>query len=314
MSKSENRRQFLKNTSLLAISSALLPTDVLKAGTTSANQNDTQACDPTTLDFYGEGPFYTPNAPNIQNGQLAPANEPGTRMIISGRILNLDCTQAIQNATIDLWHANDAGAYDNSGYHLRGKTTTNSQGFYSFETIKPGKYLNGATYRPSHVHVKITATGFPTLTTQIYFAGDSSIASDAAASINSGQYDATHRIITLNNNQGVLEGTWDPVIDAQGSGLSTPDLHITKGMIYSASPNPFTDKVEIRYGVFNDARVGLAVYDINGSLVAKLEESSLKAEKYAAVWSPQGYLPKGSYFIALTINDLQVHYLKVIKQ
>lgn len=50
-----------------------------------------------------------------------------------------------------------------------------SEGFYLFETIIPGKYLNGAKYRTGHIHFKITPSGFPTLTTQLYFEGDTDI-------------------------------------------------------------------------------------------------------------------------------------------
>lgn len=310
----KNRRQFLKNSSLLALSTVLLPS-MVKAESSEGENTESAACDTTTLDFYGEGPFYTANAPSLQNGQLALTNEPGTRMIISGRVMNLDCTQVIQNATIDIWQADDAGAYDNTGFKLRGKTTTNGQGFYMFETIKPGKYLNGAAFRPSHIHFKISAAGFPTITTQLYFQGDTSIPGDAAASLATGQFDASSRIIPLTTNaQNVLEGTWDIVIDAQGSGIGLNDIHIDKGMIYNASPNPFTNRVEIEYGVFRDSKVGLAVYDLNGNLIANLDERKLEAQKYQAVWEPDSSLAKGYYFITLKINDLQVHYLKLLKQ
>jgi catechol 1,2-dioxygenase len=32
--------------------------------------------------------------------------------------------------------------------------------------------LNGAQYRPAHIHVKVSAPGFQTITTQLYFEGD----------------------------------------------------------------------------------------------------------------------------------------------
>ena len=85
--------------------------------------------------------------------------------------------------------------------------------FYIFETIKPGLYLNGSSYRPSHIHFKITPPGFNALITQLYFQGDPYIPTDAAASVNSGSFDATHRIIPLVTNiNGDLEGTWDIII------------------------------------------------------------------------------------------------------
>lgn len=310
--KNKSRRQFLKNISLAALPFWLIP-DITKASSKGKSRKQSiEECEITTLDYYGQGPFYTISPPAISNGQLASSNEPGTRLIISGRVYNLECTQVIPGTSIDIWHANDAGYYDNTGYNLRGVSQSNSQGFYMFETIKPGKYLNGSQYRPSHIHFKITPPGFPTLTTQLYFEGDSDIPQDAAASITSGTYDATSRIIPLTlNNDGKYEGTWDIVID--GSGVTgVNDLYIDKGMIYKAGPNPFKDYVEINYGVFRSSEVSLQVYDIHGRLVAVLEERKLNAGKYTAIWNPEVNIPDGHYFAALKINDLQVHYIKLI--
>ena len=64
--------------------------------------------------------------------------------------------------------------------------------------------------------------------------------------------------------------------------------------------------------LFRSAKAGLFVYDLHGRLVAKLDENRLDAEKYSAVWQPDRNLPNGYYFIVLTINDLQVHYQKVV--
>ncbi len=242
-------------------------------------------CEPTTLDYFGEGPFYTDDPPIIEDNKLAKLNESGTKMIISGRILNLDCNEFIPNTVIDVWHANDAGQYDNQGYSLRGYTESNDQGFYLFETIKPGKYLNGNSFRPSHIHFKITPPGFSTLTTQLYFEGDTSITNDAAASIHSGTYDATNRIIKLNeNSDGILEGIFDIIINANGITIGIADLHLDKGIVYKASPNPFQNRVKIEYGVFKEAMVGLIVYDITGRKVALLEEKKLLADKYITIW------------------------------
>ena len=268
------------------------------------------------MDAYGQGPFYTANAPLIQNNQLADINESGERIIISGRVYNLDCSEAIPNTEIDVWHANNLGEYDNSGYNLRGKTMSNSQGYYIFESIKPGLYLNGSMYRPSHIHFKITPPGFNTLITQLYFQNDPNIPTDAAASITSGQYDATNRIIPLTQNtNGDLEGTWDIVINGDGVPIvEVNNLHLSKGMIYNAYPNPFVNEIEINYGVFQKANVKISVHDINGQMVASLNQKMLEPEKYQIIWKPHIDLPKGHYFISIVINDMQVHYIKVLKQ
>ena len=311
--KQDGRRQFLRNTSLAALSFVIIP--ALAKTTTKPKPSSPVLCNESTEDAYGQGPFYTANAPAIQNDMLADSNETGTRLILSGQVYNLACSEVIPNTEIDIWHANDAGAYDNTGYNLRGKATSNPQGFYVFETIKPGLYLNGATYRPSHFHFKITPPNFPTLITQLYFAGDPHIASDAAASITSGTFDATNRIIPLTTNaNGNLEGTWNIIINGEGTPLGTNNIHLDKGIIYSASPNPFNNRVEIEYGVFQESKVSLFVYDINGRVVSQLDEKQLIPEKYEVIWEPESKLPNGHYFIALKINDLQVHYMKVIRQ
>ncbi len=305
-----SRRQFLINTSLAGLASGLMTDKLL--GTKNEKPQQT-TCDPTTLDYYGEGPFYTDNPPFLGNNKLAADSEKGTRMIISGRVLNLDCNEYLGDTIIDVWHADDTGAYDNQGFKLRGYVKSNSEGFYLFETIYPGKYLNGSSFRPSHIHFKITPPNFPTITTQLYFDGDPDLANDAAAKITEGQYDARKRIISLNENNGVLEGTWDIIVD--GEGISgTNDLHLSKGMIYAASPNPFTDTLNINYGVFRSSNVSLSVLNLNGIQVAELEGRKLNAEKYNASWIPSADLPSGHYFVILKINDLQVHYVKVFYQ
>ncbi len=303
-----NRRQFLKNTALTTVSLGITPL----LANSSKRENVKQECNSTTLDLYGEGPFYTPNPPVIQNGKLTQDGESGTKLIISGIVKTLDCFKVIENTEIDIWHANDNGEYDNSGFNLRGTTSTNSQGYYIFETILPGKYLNADKYRPRHIHFKITPPGFTTLTTQLYFEGDVDISDDQAASVTQGDYDATNRIIPLTDNNGVLEGTWDIIIDGDGV-LGVNDIHLDKGMIYSVSPNPFTDYIEIYYGVYNTSRIQLEVYDINGRLVAEVNKEHLSPEKYTAIWKPSNNLSSGTYFCGLKINDLQVHYKKIIK-
>lgn len=311
--KKDSRRQFLRNSSLAVLSFGILP--ALAKTTAEPKPNSPILCNKSTEDAYGQGPFYTANAPAIQNDMLADSNEVGTRLILSGQVLNLACSEVIPNTEIDIWHANDDGAYDNTGYNLRGKANSNSQGFYVFETIKPGLYLNGANYRPSHIHFKITPPNFPTLITQLYFAGDPHIASDAAASITSGTFNATNRIIPLTTNaNGDLEGTWDIVINGEGTAVGANNIHLNKGMIYSASPNPFNNKVTINYGVFQQAKVSVFVYNIEGKIVAQLDKQQLEPQKYEVIWEPDNNLPYGYYFIALKINELQVHYLKIIKK
>jgi protocatechuate 3,4-dioxygenase beta subunit len=156
----------------------------------------------------------------ISNNKLAKVNEVGTKVVITGRVFNIGCSQYIPNTKIDVWHANNAGAYDNQGFNLRGYTLTNEQGFYMFETILHGKYLNGNSFSPSHIHFKITPPNFPELITQLYFQGDTSIPSDAAASITNGTFNELDRIIPLTTNtENIRKGTFDIIIDGKWLGI-----------------------------------------------------------------------------------------------
>mgnify|MGYP000583383024 CR=1 FL=1 len=314
----KDRRQFLKNTAMAGLVMGLSPILAKTSIGKKADELELQdSCNQLTQDIYGEGPFYTANAQVSDTGVIASIDEPGTRIRITGIVKNIDCTKVIPNTILDLWQANDAGEYDNSGYNLRRKVKSNSAGFYSFETVLPGKYLFGETYRPRHIHLKVTTPGSPTFTTQIYFEGDTSIPEDIAASRNFGEFDATNRIISLTENDGVLEGTWDIVVDGNGvigdSVLGVNDLHLTNGMIYAVSPNPFVDELKINYGVFKPSRVKIEIFGMQGELVASVDEKELDSEKYTAIWRPQAHIAAGTYFCVLKMNDLQVHYQKIIK-
>ncbi|MCC6748689.1 MAG: dioxygenase [Deltaproteobacteria bacterium] len=116
-----------------------------------------------------EGPFFKVGSP--ERGDLREPGMAGVRLEVAGRVLGRDC-RPVAGALLDFWHANQDGAYDNVGFRLRGHQRTDASGRYLLQTIVPGHYLNGATYRPAHVHVKVGGAGFMVLTTQLYFPGD----------------------------------------------------------------------------------------------------------------------------------------------
>lgn len=109
-----------------------------------------------------EGPYYTPNAPERAN--LREPGMKGTSVALGGLVLTRSC-KPVANAIVDLWHADDAGAYDNAGFRLRGFVKTDAEGRYAFQTIVPGLYPG----RTRHYHVKVQAPRAPLLTTQLYF-------------------------------------------------------------------------------------------------------------------------------------------------
>ena len=119
--------------------------------------------DPLTIS-QTEGPYYTPSSPVKRNFR---ADAQGEAFTLVGFVIDRRC-QPIANAVVDLWHADARGAYDTSGYKLRGHQVTDAQGRYIFETIVPGLYPG----RTRHFHVKIVVPGQRVLTTQLYFPDD----------------------------------------------------------------------------------------------------------------------------------------------
>jgi hypothetical protein len=75
--------------------------------------------------------------------------------------------QPIANAWLDFWQTDGNGAYDNSGYNMRGHQFTDASGRYRLETVVPGEYPG----RTVHIHVKVKAPDGPTLTSQLFFPG-----------------------------------------------------------------------------------------------------------------------------------------------
>lgn len=118
-----------------------------------------------------EGPYFTSNSP--LRTSLVETGMAGTLLSISGRVLSTTC-QGIAQAKLDFWQADNAGAYDNAGYRLRGHQFADENGRFSLQTIVPGLYPG----RTRHIHVKVQRPNGALLTTQLYFPGEARNASD----------------------------------------------------------------------------------------------------------------------------------------
>ena len=110
------------------------------------------------------GPYFKPNSPERSDLRSGVS---GTPLALSGTVVTTAC-QPVARALVDLWQADDAGSYDNSGFRLRGHVFTDDEGRYRFDTIVPGIYPG----RTRHLHVKAQAPNGRVLTTQLYFPGE----------------------------------------------------------------------------------------------------------------------------------------------
>lgn len=216
----------------------------------------------TTADILG--PFYLPGAPEMPS--LAPQGAAGTPVFITGTVYARDCQTPVAGASVDVWHANDAGGYENT--HYRGIVFSQENGQYAFQSILPGKYLNGAQFRPRHFHYKVSATGTE-LTTQIYFEGDTSIPADPWAS----SPDAAERIIALSEDgQGNLHGVADIYLDVEPIINGQEDQRPASGApaIRYFHPNPLVERGQVQVFLPQAASISLHYYNLQGVLAGTL--------------------------------------------
>jgi protocatechuate 3,4-dioxygenase beta subunit len=166
-----SRREFLKVAA--GLSALAAGSRALDAAGQGRELRPTPSCpgSPAPTARQTEGPYFKPDSP-LRASLLEPGIV-GTQIVVTGMVLSTTC-QPIARALIDVWHADDRGGYDNTGFRLRGHQFTDDQGRYRLETIVPGVYVG----RTRHFHVKVQPPNRPVLTTQLYFPGEPGNASD----------------------------------------------------------------------------------------------------------------------------------------
>ncbi len=146
----------------------------------------------TTTDILG--PFYRPDAP-LRSDLRVPGTK-GREVLLEGIVKHDDCVRPLQGAKVELWHCSPDAIYDNSSddYLYRGTAVCDAQGKYHFRTQLPVPYdVGDGSIRPAHFHMLISAGGYQSLVTQLYFTGDPHLADDPS----SAAPEAKHRILNL---------------------------------------------------------------------------------------------------------------------
>ena len=201
------RRTFIKKSSLMAIS-------VSAFGAIHWNGKSFIGDSPTTTDILG--PFYRPGAP--MRGDLVPPNSKGIPMNLSGTIFKQDGKTPLDNALIEIWQCDENEHYDNASdsYLLRGALKTGKNGKYDFKTIVPVPYKatpdDEASWRPAHIHMRVSVADQQDLVTQIYFKGDKYLDKDTWSS----SPQAVNRILNIvKNSSGVNTVTFDVIMSKE---------------------------------------------------------------------------------------------------
>ena len=127
------------------------------------------------------GPFFhdamlRPDATRHFVGGPASAGE---RIRLEGRVLDADAVP-VQDAMVEIWQANHEGQYGREDFLGFGRSGTDAEGRYWFETTRPGRVaFDAARQQAPHVSVAIFARGLLNhLFTRVYFADDPSTAGD----------------------------------------------------------------------------------------------------------------------------------------
>ncbi len=207
-----DRKDFLRTSALAAFAISTFGQVSARESVESKLPNSSHRGDCDTTDDI-LGPFYRPNAPVRSDMIFEGLN--GSKVNLKGKVYTDDCTTALENAKVEIWHCDTQGSYDNKSddFLHRAQQSSDLDGNYGFQTILPGKYLNGKLYRPAHIHFRVTHPEHKELISQIYFSGDPHIDKDPWAS----QKKAEARILPI-----ILE-------DTNGNLAVTFDIYLAKG-------------------------------------------------------------------------------------
>lgn len=191
------RRTFIKNSSLTVLS-------ISTFGSLNWNGKSFEGDTPTTTDILG--PFYRPGAPLKSNLVLPYAK--GTPIVLKGSIFKENGKTPVNNALVEIWHCDENEVYDNASdeYKYRGGQKTKADGKYEFKSILPVPYKadpnDDSSWRPAHIHMRVSVPNQQDLITQIYFKGGKYVETDKWAS----SPQAVNRILTITKNKaGVSE-------------------------------------------------------------------------------------------------------------
>jgi hydroxyquinol 1,2-dioxygenase len=145
------------------------------------------------------GPFYVEGAPHRANGDSIVVDEEqgGEPLVVEGTVTGLDGAP-IEGAEVDVWQTAPNGLYDvqdpgQTPMNLRGVFTTDADGRFRFETLRPvdytipddgpvGQWLRATSrhpWRPAHIHLMVGAAGHKTIITHVFDNESAYLDSDA---------------------------------------------------------------------------------------------------------------------------------------
>ena len=141
-------------------------------------------------------------------GVLVSEQEPGTRLIVSGRVFDPSGTKPVAGVRVYAYHTDASGVYNKPGIkepRLKTTVVTDAEGRFELRTIRPGSYPGGGV--PAHIHLEVSGAGYDKQwPDEIQFADDRAVRADElAASKAKGTFGSI--VTPTRDAKGVLHAT-----------------------------------------------------------------------------------------------------------
>jgi hydroxyquinol 1,2-dioxygenase len=185
----EKRQEFILLSDVLGVSMLVIGVN---------NRKPAGATEATVI-----GPFFVAGSPGYDNGDDIANGASGIPCFVRGRVLGAD-GEPVGGARIEIWQADDEGLYDVQRAELdeaqaRGHVFSAADGGFAFWTVRPEAYpiptdgpvgdllaaAGRGPMRPAHIHFRVEAPGYETLTTHVFADGDEFLDLDAVFGVKS---------------------------------------------------------------------------------------------------------------------------------
>jgi protocatechuate 3,4-dioxygenase alpha subunit len=145
--------------------------------------------------------------------KLATARVTGERVNLEGRIVDGD-GKPVNDALVEIWQADSRGRYGTKSFRGFGRSATDAQGLFRFQTIKPGRVTGpGGKLQAPHIAVNIFMRGqLKQLVTRIYFPGDPANSTDPVLHL----VPAERRATLIAKKKAGRAGTLEWTVNLQG--------------------------------------------------------------------------------------------------
>ncbi len=199
------------------------------------------------------GPFWRPESPPTPNdASIIRSPTAGDPLFCRCWVKDAD-GHPISGAEVDVWHSSTEGFYENQDpeqaeMNLRGKFTTDTEGYFGFRSILPAGYpipVNGPVgqmlrllkrhnMRPAHLHFLIAKQAFKTHISQVYVSDDPYLETDV-------QFGVTKALI---GSYVRHEGGKAPAADVTGTWYSFEQTFTAERGVSRLPRPPITAKAE----------------------------------------------------------------------